>query len=635
MNIFLKFSKIIIVPALIIVLVYSGFIYYKSKTKPTFEKSEENKGIVSQTPTEEEKQAGYSDLFTGKLKKLNQDLGVVIATEDEKLNDFIPKIKYYEAGTYLKGKYKGYTRYIAIKEAWGPGGPKSFVLASKDQKEYILDKTPLDEELYVNEDPLYDLDKNKVTKIDYLDTEHSYEIALNDVFGLSRDSLPVESNKISDTEYEDTLITDFSKYKKLDLKNSKFTLYQETFTPEDVNKSYANHIEGTTKVYVVDSTGLAYYYNLSTPQVIKDYPKLRDEYKIADAKWSKDPQNNPMPETLTKPNLKITKNDLQTQRDHFNEYDKALPQTCAIDVNTFLVKNITSTDLEGFGFSKFGEVFMLKNKKHPLFKIQYDTKFSEGQGYYKDYKEAKAPTLEEYINQTPLVFFKDYWGRWVMLGEYDYYTPGGCGKPVVYLYPTTPTKVNVQITTPIRFETTIPNYQNGWTVMAYPDGNLVDLHPEATNCKDIDVTKKGSEYAYDACRNNSYPYLYWTGTSTEKSYPRINGGWIVERNNLKQFMSSKLDEIGFNANEKRDMLEYWLPHMERKNAPYYRISFLQTSEMNSIAPMRITPAPKSTYRLFLDYLPLSEMPVNKPEPQKLAKVVRNGFTVVEWGGLKR
>jgi internalin A len=82
-------------------------------------------------------------------------------------------------------------------------------------------------------------------------------------------------------------------------------------------------------------------------------------------------------------------------------------------------------------------------------------------------------------------------------------------------------------------------------------------------------------------------------------------------------------------------MEYWLPDMENKNAPYYRISFLQTNDLNSLFPMTVKPQPNTIFRLFLDYLPLNEEPKISIEPQSLNKLIRNGFTLVEWGGLKR
>jgi hypothetical protein len=57
--------------------------------------------------------------------------------------------------------------------------------------------------------------------------------------------------------------------------------------------------------------------------------------------------------------------------------------------------------------------------------------------------------------------------------------------------------------------------------------------------------------------------------------------------------------------------------------------------MNEMIPMNISPAPNTLFRVFLDYQPLTKKPATPIQPQNLTKVQRNGFTVIEWGGLKK
>ncbi len=92
--------------------------------------------------------------------------------------------------------------------------------------------------------------------------------------------------------------------------------------------------------------------------------------------------------------------------------------------------------------------------------------------------------------------------------------------------------------------------------------------------------------------------------------------------------------IGLNAKEKSDMLSYWVPELIAKNAPYYRLSFFQTADMNAFVPMTITPKPDTLIRVFLDWSALSDNSL-KIEPQNLRHIDRTGFTAVEWGGLKQ
>ncbi|PIY68969.1 hypothetical protein COY90_03135, partial [Candidatus Roizmanbacteria bacterium CG_4_10_14_0_8_um_filter_39_9] len=295
---------------------------------------------------------------------------------------------------------------------------------------------------------------------------------------------------------------------------------------------------------------------------------------------------------------------------------------------------IKDTDLEQVTSNSDYPLFTLKDTKNPLYELAYQTKTEQGEESFKSVNDNKSmPSLNEYISKNPLLFFKDAWGRWAVVGEFDLQLMGGCGKPVVYLYPEKPTAVHLSFSSPVALNTNIPTYQNGWLVKASPEGTLTDLQPQYTDCSKIDGTKFGSEYAVKACKTNSYPYIYWTGKSVENSYPLVEGGWIVEKKNLLSFMQNKLSEMGLTDKESQDMTSYWVPKMGEKNAPYYQIGFLQTKDMNAFIPMNINPQPDSVLRVFLDWKALSSKPTVVPVPQRLEKVSRNGFTYVEWGGL--
>ena len=160
--------------------------------------------------------------------------------------------------------------------------------------------------------------------------------------------------------------------------------------------------------------------------------------------------------------------------------------------------------------------------------------------------------MEQYVSQNPLLFVKNYWQQWVALGEYDIKLPGGCGKPVVYLYPAQPTDVSVQFQIPVQFTKDIPKYAGSWQVRAYPNGSLVNLKPQFTDCQQFSIEQRGSEYAKQACQNNTYPYLYWAGNVIFRNYPITTSGWIVEQKELSSFLNEKLTETGLNDKERND-----------------------------------------------------------------------------------
>ncbi len=558
--------------------------------------------------------------------------------------------KYYQVGLIPEGKYEGYKRIVALAddEIRGPDvrGPDVLILATKDDRRFILDGNPENTTKYPETDfknPLYFVNRDKISAVDDLKIEHPEVIVLNNNFSLYRGAIYTKKNQ-GYPIYENVLVTDFSSYTPLtsNQKNLKYYYRKNQENKNSLpgilskNNPGQEYFDGTTEVIVVDSQGLGYSYNLTTTKNIALYKQQEEKFK----------QNKSAPPPVPYlPNTRIVKSDLSTGTDVYNTYDSAFPAVCGSDVNTYVLKSVADYDLVKIGTWNGGDIFSNSDTAgllRLLRSVEFDSKigiYTDDQTYTgnKEFKGANGrdkPTPDEYFAKHPLLFFKDYWDRWVVVGEYDYILPGGCGKPVIYLYTTKPTEVSVKFTSPMRLDIDIPTYNNGWKVFANPDGMLKDLQPEYTNCSLINDKRIGSEYAMEACQRNQYPYLYWAGRSSEKPYPDIDGGWVVKKEGLSSFMNSKLDEVRFNKQEKEDMLSYWLPEMLNKNVPYYKISFLQTREMDHLVPMSVLPRPDTVFRLFLDYVPLAE-PITDLKPQYLGKLVRKGFTLVEWGGLKR
>lgn len=671
-------NKLYLVIGVIVLLVLSSGVAYYFGTKGvkvslTANKEQSNKE-QSQLPTVNNPiptiKASQNLLFSGQLKRLGQNLRIFKSTEDDKLNGIENEFVYYEAGKFTRGELKDYSRVIAIRESLGPGQPLVFVLATKDYQGYILDDPDNKTTKYPEDDwqnPYNILDKNKIVSTKTFDTEQPKEINLNQSFSLYLEEFPTDTVPTGKTDkngnkiYDTLLVTDFSSYQKLTSPFNNLTIY---FKPNEINTAYFNQLTqaekekeqqrqkyllGETEVVVVDSVGLPIAYSLTTPDNIKNYHSKLVQYETASKNYqdqlkkyeNKEITQYPQsPDYVYLPNMGFIRSKISSQNSlqFYSDYETAIPGACATVLNSNIV-NVSDNDLEQIGSVFSLPLYRLKDVNHPLYVLAYKNKMDyydqESAAWDQVNKGIKKPTLKEYINSNPLLFVKDYWQRWVALGEFDIKLPGGCGKPVVYLYPEQPTKVSVKFQVPVQFTTNIPKYADFWQVMAYPSGSLVNLKPELTDCRQIDALKMGSEYAQEACLKNTYPYLYWAGNIYSKNYPTVGKGWVVERNNLNTFLQAKLTEAGLNDKEKNDFMSYWLPDMTAKNAPYYRISFLQTNDLNSLFPMTVNPNPDTTFRLFLDYSPLMEKPENLPEPQTLNKLVRNGFTLVEWGGLKQ
>lgn len=643
-------------------LIGGAYILGKKSSSPITSPSPIDKPSVSVT-TQPTTQGAKELLFSGVVKKTAKDLGLFKISDTDKEYGIPDSIVYYEAGTYLRGEFKGYTRILAIRPSEGPGPSLQFMLATKDFASYVLDDPNNKTSNYPTDDwdnPYMYLDKSKIAKTATLDSEHPKTIEVQKPFKLIRqDSVLLENKKMGGKDkngtdiYRETPLLEFQKNKTLTSPQSQLSLYvggttwrsgeglnAEEKKELETKKKYLNK---TTYVHAVDSTGLTYTYVLSSEKDVDIYLNSAasdEEKRIAYKKnvvLFNDKKIKEYPEYPTLapfPGLRFTQSSVGLEKDYYSTYDTAFPGGCGGTTSTYVVDSITESDLISIASNADYPLFVLKDAKHPLIEYAYAIKTGQEEDIFKSVNNGESePSLDAYSAKHPLIFFKDAWGRWVVVGEYDLKLMGGCGKPVVYLYPEKQTTVHLSFTSPVALNTNIPTYQNGWLVSASPDGVLTDLQPQYTDCSKIDNSHTGSEYAQRACQANSYPYIYWSGKSVENSYPPVTGGWVVERKNLLTFMQGKLNEMGLNDTESGDMTSYWVPKMSEKNAPYYQIGFLQTKEMNAFIPMHVAPKPDSVLRIFLDWKALDSKPRVFPLPQKLEKSSRNGFTYVEWGGL--
>ena len=174
-------------------------------------------------------------------------------------------------------------------------------------------------------------------------------------------------------------------------------------------------------------------------------------------------------------------------------------------------------------------------------------------------------------------------------------------KPVIYLYPEEITKVSVQLDYSGELTCTYPAYDDGWTVIAAPDGTLTD--------------EKGQ----------TYNYLYWEGEGAEQY--DFSRGFCVPGADTAAFLEDALAQLGLTRKEANEFIVYWLPQMEQN--PYNLIAFQQEAYTEA-AKLTVTPTPDSILRVFMAWKPL-EKPVDIPA-QTLPIFERRGFTVVEWGG---
>ena len=177
-------------------------------------------------------------------------------------------------------------------------------------------------------------------------------------------------------------------------------------------------------------------------------------------------------------------------------------------------------------------------------------------------------------------------------------------KPVIYLYPEQDTDVHIELElTASELATTYPKYQNGWDVIASPDGSLLNK-----------------------ADGTHHRYLFWDSVNAQNVFD-LSKGFCVAGSDTEQFLKKALTEMGLTESEMNEFIVYWLPRMEHN--PYNLIAF-QGDAYTDTAKLHITPEPDSICRVFMTYLPMEH--AAEIETQQFSTFERTGFTVVEWGG---
>ncbi|MDD4955873.1 MAG: hypothetical protein PHP17_07555, partial [Candidatus Omnitrophica bacterium] len=177
-------------------------------------------------------------------------------------------------------------------------------------------------------------------------------------------------------------------------------------------------------------------------------------------------------------------------------------------------------------------------------------------------------------------------------------------KPVIYLYPKEKQSTEIKLNYRGNITVAYPEYNNGWNVIAYPDGTIIN-QPD------------GKEYSY----------LFWEGEDSSARYD-LSSGFVVKGADAAIFLENKLIELGLTPKEYNEFIVYWLPKMIKNK--YNLIHFATKEEYDKRAVLNVNPRPDSILRIFMVLKKIdTDITVT---PQTLQPFKRNGFAVVEWGG---
>ncbi len=207
---------------------------------------------------------------------------------------------------------------------------------------------------------------------------------------------------------------------------------------------------------------------------------------------------------------------------------------------------------------------------------------------------------------------KEYeWLRdWLLNNDPNNPTPNpsnlACKKPNIYLYPAEEMILTVKLENEERITVSDPIYNGGWRVTAAP----------------------GSKLAVDGL---GYDYLFYECLVPATEF-ETGPGFLLPVHDRKEILSDILDKYGFNAKEKADFLEFWLEYLDA-DTPYLMIP--QSQEMvDKAIPLDLSIPADTVYRIWFGFAPVYQDASKIPalSEASIRPIIREGFTVVEWGG---
>lgn len=181
-------------------------------------------------------------------------------------------------------------------------------------------------------------------------------------------------------------------------------------------------------------------------------------------------------------------------------------------------------------------------------------------------------------------------------------------KPVIYLYPEIETFVNVQVKPVGEMSFSYPDYSNGWNILAQTNGELT-------------------------LNDKQYNYLFW---EAEQDFYlnefNFSTGSIVKKESTIDFLEEKLSQFGMNSKEQADFITFWGPQLMQNESNL--IHFVINKDADKFAELIIEPKPTAIYRIYIVFTDPKNVEFTDLLEQTLPSMNRNGFIVLEWGGIE-
>ena len=128
--------------------------------------------------------------------------------------------------------------------------------------------------------------------------------------------------------------------------------------------------------------------------------------------------------------------------------------------------------------------------------------------------------------------------------------------------------------------------------------------------------------------NKEYGYLFYESMTSDYNMQKEKG-FIVPIKDREKFFTKISEYYGFNEQETYDFVTFWTSRLD--STKEYVMYPQLTNTIDVLMPVKINPNPESIFRIwFLFCEKETDLELEKPE-RVIAE--RNGYTMVEWGGI--
>lgn len=222
-------------------------------------------------------------------------------------------------------------------------------------------------------------------------------------------------------------------------------------------------------------------------------------------------------------------------------------------------------------------------------------------------KERLKRSEELYQQEKSMQDYADFEDQWDSGKTYERNAENMILKPLILLYPTKPTHVDVRLDYDGEFTATFPEYSSlkkGWSVEASPESIIQD--------------KWTGQETYG---------LFWEGKGFSTVPYDMSHGFVMKWSEVREFLYATLRSMNLSPKEYSDFIMFWYPKLQ--DYPYVQITFAG-KDYTDRARLTITPTPDNIFRVFMVAKPLDTF--QEIPPQKIERFNRTWFHVLEWGG---